>query len=101
MKIAILLFIVLFASCFQNQKPTLLIPDAQTDEIFANAINPITDKFEISKLRENYLLGKDFEVRVWVATFEIDGFILRHFNNTWSAIAIKEIDCKKESYSKR
>jgi len=98
MKIKVLLFIVLFTSCLQNQKPALIIPDTKTDEIFTNAVNPITDKFEVSKLRENYLSGDDFEVRVWVAVFEADGFILRYFNKTWSAIAIKEIDCKKESY---
>ncbi len=98
MKIKIFLFIVLFSSCFQNQKSTLVIPDATTDEILTKALNPITDKYEISKLRENYLLGDDFEVRVWVAVFETDGFIFRRYNKTWSAIAIKEIDCKKESY---
>lgn len=98
MKFIILAFIIFLTSCFQNQKPTLIIPDESTDEIFTNAINPIIGKFEISNLRENYLSKDDFEVRVWVGTFEIDGFILRHYNKTWSAIAIKEIDCKKESY---
>ena len=74
MRIALLLFIVLFSLCCQ---PTLIIPNARKDEIFTDSINTITDKFELSKLRENYFSGDDFEVRVWVTGFEIDGFILR------------------------
>lgn len=98
MRFILLALLIFLNSCFQNQKPILEVPDAKTDEILTDALNPITEKYGISKLRENYLLEDDFEVRVWVAAFETDGFILRHFNKTWSAIAIKEIDCHKESY---
>ena len=97
MKFIILLLVIFLSSCFQ---PTLIIPDATKDEIFTNGLNPITDKFELSKLRESYFSGDNFEVRVWVTGFDIDGFILRRFNKTWLAIAIKEIDCKKFGYPK-
>ena len=95
MRILLLSFIVLFSLCCQ---PTLIVPDARKDEILTNALNPITDKYELSKLRESYFSGDDFEVRVWVEGFEIDGFILRRFNKTWLAIAIKELDCKRFSH---
>lgn len=100
MRIGILLFLaVLLSSCFEKAKPKLIIPDERMDEIFTRSLNPITDKYELPKLRETSLSGDDLEVRVWVETFaEIDGFIIKHIDGDWSAIAIKEINCKKKSY---
>ncbi len=98
MRLTFLLFIILLSACFQNQKPELIIPDARKDEIFTESVNRITEKFDISKLRESSLLGNNFEVRVWFSAFEIDGFILKRIKDDWSAIAIKEIDCKKIGY---
>lgn len=95
----LLLFLAFFlASCFQNQKPTLIIPDQRKDEIFTKFVNPITDKYELSKLRETSLSKDDLEARVWFSSFDIDGFILKRINNDWSATAIKEIDCGRFSY---
>lgn len=98
MKFTFLLFIILLSGCFQNQKPELIIPDARRDEIFTEFVNPITEKFDIPKLRESGLSANNFEVRVWFSAFEIDGFILRRIKDDWSAIALKEIDCKKFDY---
>ncbi|MDQ3131042.1 MAG: hypothetical protein M3Q99_09815 [Acidobacteriota bacterium] len=98
MKITIFLFIVLFSSCFLNQKPILIIPETRKDEIFAKFVNPITDKYELPKLREISLSGDDLEVRVWFSEFEIDGFILKRTDRIWTAIAIKEINCKQVGY---
>ncbi len=38
------------------------------------------------------------EVRVWVSTSEIDGFIIKRSDGDWSAVTIREIDCSKFSY---
>ena len=100
MKVAILLFIFLFSSCFVNQKPKLIIPDAKRDEIFTRFANPITDKYELPKLRQTILSKDDLEIRVWFSASEIDGFILKRSDNEWNAIAIKEIDCRNYGYPK-
>src|SRR5215213_1963628 len=96
MRAIVLLFIVLFAAC--SQRPELIIPNAGKDNIFTQFANPITDKYGLPKLRETSLSGDDLEVRVWVVTFKMDGFILKRTNDNWSATAIKEIDCSKENY---
>lgn len=98
MRKILLLFSLLLCACAEFRKPELSIPDERRDEIFQRYINPLTDKYEIGKLREKYLSGDDFEVRVWVSTFEIDGFVLERINDKWTATAIKEIDCEKVSY---
>ncbi|HXG85973.1 MAG TPA: hypothetical protein VNI84_18270 [Pyrinomonadaceae bacterium] len=98
MKNLLLIFSLLLSSCVEYRKPELSIPDQKRDEIFQRFVNPLTEKYEIEKLREKYLSGDDFEVRVWIAGFEIDGFILRRTDSNWSANAIKEIDCKTFNY---
>ncbi len=98
MRITLLLFVVLLFSCCQTQNPKLIIKDQRKDEIFARFVNPITDKYELQKLREVSLSGDDLEIRVWFSAFEIDGFILKRTNDIWSAIAIREIDCKAIDY---
>jgi hypothetical protein len=96
MRIAILMFVFFLASC--AQAPKLVIPEPQRDEIFTRFVNPITDKYGLPKLRETRLSGDDLEIRVWLSSYEIDGFILKRINDDWSAIAIKEIDCNTIGY---
>lgn len=98
MKAVILLFIVLLAAC--SQAPELVIPDARKDKIFTDAVNPITDRYGLEKLRETSLAGDDLEVRVWIEAGAEgkDGFILKRVGDSWSAAAIKQIDCGKVSY---
>ncbi|HEX8250536.1 MAG TPA: hypothetical protein VF599_20340 [Pyrinomonadaceae bacterium] len=98
MKAVILLFIILLASC--SQKPELIIPDAGKDKIFTDAINPITDRYGLEKLRETSLAGDDLEVRVWIEAGAegIDGFVLKRVDDNWSAAAVKQIDCRKLNY---
>lgn len=96
MKAAILLFIILLSACARS--PELIIPDAYRDKIFTEAVNPVTDKHRLEKLRETNLSGDDFEIRVWIPTDKPDGFILKRVDDEWSAIAIKEFDCKTLNY---
>ncbi len=42
--------------------------------------------------------GNDLEVRVWFSAHDIDGFILKRLDGNWSAMAIKEINCKEFGY---
>jgi hypothetical protein len=103
MKAAFLILITLFSSCFQNPKTKpkpkkLIITNERQDEVFNRILNPITDKYELPKLRDVSLSGNDLEVRVWVTGFDIDGFILSRIDNIWSAIAIKQINCNEVSY---
>ncbi len=98
MKNILLIFSLLLSSCVEYRKPELSIPDKTRDEIFQRFVNPLTDKYELKNLREEYLSGDDFEVRVWVTAFEIDGFILKRTTGNWSAVAIKEINCKEFNY---
>lgn len=96
MRIALLVFIVLLFSSCESKQPKLIIPNAERDKIYFQLINPVTEKFEIPKLRETYLSGDDLEVRVWVEAFGFDGLILKRINKQWSATAIKQIDCSGE-----
>lgn len=103
MKVTFLLSIVLISSCFQspkqNLKPkTLIIHNVHSDDIFNRLVNPLTDKYELPKLRNVRVSGNDLEVRVWVTGSDIDGFILKRSENTWSAIALKEMNCNEVSY---
>lgn len=98
MRFTFLIFLCLFCACFHNTKPKLIIPNSQKDEIFNKFINPITDKYELPRLRETSLSGDDLEVRIWVSSYEIDGFILSRVSNKWSALALKEIDCNGYNY---
>jgi len=93
MRITLLLFTILLSSCVQT--PKLIIPNAGRDEIFTKFVNPVTDKYNLAKLREISLPDDDLEIRVWRSSFEIDGFILKRTADIWSAVAIKEINCKK------
>lgn len=96
MKTAILFFIILVSAC--AQPPELIIPHAKRDEIFTRYINPVTAKHRLEKLRETNLSGSDFEIRVWISIGKPDGFILKRVDNEWSAIALKEFDCKTVNY---
>ena len=93
----ILLSIVIF-SCYFANKPKITIVNEVHKTILYNYIDPIAEKYNLPKLRNYSLYGNDAEVRIWVSEFESDGFILRRYNNEWSAISIKEIDCGKVSY---
>ena len=97
-KIKILILTLLFSSCIEYKKTELSISNGYKDKIFSEYINPLTEKYDFVRLREKYYSGEDFEVRVWISTSQTDGFIINHIDGYWSAIAIKEIDCKRFSY---
>ena len=98
MRKTLLIFCLLFSSCLEYRKPELSIPNETEDKIFQRFVNPITEKYRLGNLREKYLSDDDFEVRVWFASFQIDGFVLRRINENWTAVAVKEIDCKRSNY---
>ncbi len=102
LRIAVLFLLVIFSSCVFDNKPELIIVNDFHQTMLSEFIDPITEKYDLPKLRDFSLYGKDFEVRVWVdAVGGTDGFILQRFNHQWSAIAIKEIDCNKFGYWKK
>lgn len=93
MKKILLIFSLLLCSCGEYGKSELSIPDEARDKVFRQFINPLTEKYELYKLREKYIAIDDLEIRVWIAASEIDGFILKRITGKWSAIAVKEINC--------
>ena len=102
-RIAVLFLLVIFSSCVFDNKPELIIDDDVHQMLLTQHFDPITDKYELSRLRDFSLYRNDLEVRVWVSIgfSGMDGFIFRRFNRQWSAIAIKEIDCNKFNYWKK
>lgn len=101
-RIAVLFMLVFFSSCVFDNKPELIIVDEYHQMILSQSIDPVTEKYDLPKLREFSLYRNDLEVRVWVSFLEgKDGFIFRRFNRQWSAVAIKDIDCNKFNYWKR
>ena len=103
MRIIFLIFAILFSSCNVEKKPQIIIPDEKIDTVFTKYVdNPITEKYQLAKLRETALSSNDLEIRVWASLgyHGIDGFILKRINGNWSGIAIKELDCNSISYYK-
>ncbi len=93
--------IVFLFSCSENRKPEVSIPDLMRyTNVFSKHIDPLNEKYGIEKLREKFFSDDDFEVRIWVSAFEDDGLIISRADKEWSAIAIKEIDCKNYGYPK-
>ncbi len=100
-KIAVLFLLVIFSSCVFDNKPELIIVNDFHQTALSEFIDPVTEKYDLPKLRDFSLYRNDLEVRVWVGMLEgRDGFIFRRFNRQWSAIAIKQIDCNKFNYWK-
>jgi hypothetical protein len=95
----IFLISVFFLSCSEHRKTEISIPDLMRyTNVFSKHIDPLNEKYEIEKLREIFFSDNDFEVRIWVSSFEDDGLLLRRADNEWSATAVKEINCKNYNY---
>lgn len=93
--ITFLLLFVMPSSCFFDNKPKPIIVNDIHEKILVTNIDPVIEKYGLTKLRDFSLYGNDFEIRVWFDGGGLDGFILRHFNNKWSAVAVKDIECNR------
>lgn len=99
LRIAILFLIVTSSICCSDNKPEI-ISNERNQRMLYNHFDLITDKYELPKLRDFSSERDNLEIRVWVTMGlnGTDGFIFRRFYGQWSALAIKEIDCKKIEY---
>ncbi|MEP6900696.1 MAG: hypothetical protein ABJA66_03035 [Actinomycetota bacterium] len=109
MRIAILLFVVLFLSCSQKieqtqnteqpqQKPKIIIPQRRGDYSLEKAVDLCAKAGGLQSLREISLPNGDFEIRFWIFNrFGINGLIIRKSGENWSALFVERMPFKNDN----
>ena len=75
-----------------KQTPRLEIPDAAWEPSFFEALGERIKEINLPSLRTVPLRGSDLEVRFWydARPDDINGFVIRRFDNQWSAIGVRQ-----------